>query len=216
MPLPTPGPSSPAPLPADRLFRAADLAALDFATTVDLAPLPGLVAQPRADAAIRFGTKIAQRGFNIFVSPPRSRLRALDARCRAGAQRGGAGAAARRCLARVVRGGQSVAGSGRLAAWPFARELRLPTHEWHRIDPPTLAAELRAAAADRLLAGVAGTLDIPSQLEMIRGDPLTAGATFCCRDDILVLVPHDWLPASDRHGRGQVPGRLPYVPPVPC
>ncbi len=69
MPPSMPDPASPVvpPLPPDRLYRPADLAALSFETTADLAPLPGLVAQPRADAAIRFGTEIPQRGFNIFV-----------------------------------------------------------------------------------------------------------------------------------------------------
>lgn len=58
----------PSPLPPDRLYRAADLGGLDFATTADLAPLPGLTEQPRAREAIGFGTAIAQPGYNIFVS----------------------------------------------------------------------------------------------------------------------------------------------------
>ena len=57
----------PQPLPVERLYRAADLGGLDFETTADLAPLPGLSDQPRAYAAINFGTGISQRGFNIFV-----------------------------------------------------------------------------------------------------------------------------------------------------
>ncbi len=78
-----------------------------------------------------------------------------------------------------------------LAAWPFARELRLPTHEWHRIDPETVAADLRAAAAaaDRLLAEAVAALDIPGHFEILRGDPLASMAAFCRRDDILVLAP---------------------------
>ena len=56
------------PLPVDRLYRATDLATLDFVTTTDLAPLPGLTDQPRARDAIDFGTEIRQRGFNIFVT----------------------------------------------------------------------------------------------------------------------------------------------------
>ena len=55
------------PVPQERLYRQADLAALDFATTRDLAPLPGLTEQPRAQAAIAFGTEITHRGFNIFA-----------------------------------------------------------------------------------------------------------------------------------------------------
>jgi predicted ATP-dependent protease len=59
--------SMPEPLPPGALFRAADPAALDFATTADLAPLPGLIHQPRARDAIGFGTCVSQAGFNIFA-----------------------------------------------------------------------------------------------------------------------------------------------------
>jgi lon-related putative ATP-dependent protease len=55
------------PLSADRLYRAADLGGLEFETTAALAPLPGLINQPRANEAISFGTEINQRGFNIFA-----------------------------------------------------------------------------------------------------------------------------------------------------
>jgi len=36
-------------------------------TTAELAPLPGLIEQSRAQDAIRFGTAISQRGFNVFA-----------------------------------------------------------------------------------------------------------------------------------------------------
>jgi lon-related putative ATP-dependent protease len=55
------------PLTPDRLRRVTDPTALDFATTADLAPLPGLVHQPRAREAIGFGTCVSQVGFNIFA-----------------------------------------------------------------------------------------------------------------------------------------------------
>jgi len=55
------------PLSAERLYRAADLDALEFETTADLAPLRGLITHPRASEAIVFGTEISQRGFNIFA-----------------------------------------------------------------------------------------------------------------------------------------------------
>ena len=61
-------PPDPAPLPPERLYRAADLSALPFATTADLAPLPGLADQPRAREAIRLGTAMARDGFNIFAT----------------------------------------------------------------------------------------------------------------------------------------------------
>lgn len=54
-------------LPAERLYSAAKLDGLDFATTADLAPLSGLADQPRAREAIGLGADIGQRGFNIFV-----------------------------------------------------------------------------------------------------------------------------------------------------
>ena len=62
-----PGSHTAAPLPVERLHQSADLGGLEFETTADLAPLPGLSDQPRAYAAINFGTAISQRGFNIFV-----------------------------------------------------------------------------------------------------------------------------------------------------
>ena len=62
-----PGSHTAAPLPVEQLYQSADLGGLEFETTADLAPLPGLTDQPRAFAAINFGTAINQRGFNIFV-----------------------------------------------------------------------------------------------------------------------------------------------------
>ncbi|HME20966.1 MAG TPA: AAA family ATPase [Acetobacteraceae bacterium] len=55
------------PLPPDRLYRQADIAALRFETTRELAPLREFADQPRAHEAIRFGTEMAVRGFNIFA-----------------------------------------------------------------------------------------------------------------------------------------------------
>jgi lon-related putative ATP-dependent protease len=55
------------PLPADRLYRPADLAGLEFATTRELAPLREFTEQARAHDAIRFGTAMQVRGFNIFA-----------------------------------------------------------------------------------------------------------------------------------------------------
>jgi hypothetical protein len=59
-----PGSHTAAPLPVEQLYQSADLGGLDFETTADLAPLPGLSVQPRAYAAINFGTAINQRGFS--------------------------------------------------------------------------------------------------------------------------------------------------------
>jgi len=71
-------PDAPAiqPIPPDRLYRRAALDALEFASTAELAPLPGLIEQPRAQEAIGFGTTIGQRGFNIFaIGAPGARIR---------------------------------------------------------------------------------------------------------------------------------------------
>ena len=54
-------------LPPERLYRVADLAALEFATTADMAAPAALVEQPRAHEAIRFGAEMAVRGFNVFA-----------------------------------------------------------------------------------------------------------------------------------------------------
>jgi lon-related putative ATP-dependent protease len=59
--------SETAPLPVDRLYRKADLSALTFATTADLAPTDRLAGQDRARDALRVGTRIGAPGFNIFA-----------------------------------------------------------------------------------------------------------------------------------------------------
>lgn len=56
-----------APLPAARLARRADLSAIAFATTADLAPIELPVGQERALDAVRFGARIGHAGFNLFV-----------------------------------------------------------------------------------------------------------------------------------------------------
>ncbi|MFO1082961.1 MAG: ATP-binding protein [Reyranellaceae bacterium] len=58
----------PKALPPDKLFRRADLSALAFATTRELMPAPVLAGQRRAEDAIRLGTGLAARGFNIFAT----------------------------------------------------------------------------------------------------------------------------------------------------
>jgi len=58
------------PLAAERLYRAADLSALSFASTADIEPADGLVGQQRALDAIAFGTRISTPGFNLFVIGP--------------------------------------------------------------------------------------------------------------------------------------------------
>lgn len=56
-----------APLPPDRLARRTDPARLGFQTTAELPPLDGVLAQKRASDALRLGSGIPVRGFNIFA-----------------------------------------------------------------------------------------------------------------------------------------------------
>jgi len=77
-----------------------------------------------------------------------------------------------------------------LAEYPFARELRLPGHEWHKLDPGRIAAEVRAAAetARRLLDEHSAPLGIRSLFEVVRGDPSGSIAALSGTSDIVVLV----------------------------
>ena len=58
------------PLTADKLYRPTDLSSLSFSTTAELKPIDGLLGQSRASEAIRFGTRIENVGFNLFVIGP--------------------------------------------------------------------------------------------------------------------------------------------------
>ncbi|MCX8115764.1 MAG: AAA family ATPase, partial [Burkholderiaceae bacterium] len=55
------------PVPAAQLARRADLSAIAFATTADLAPIGLPVGQERALDAVRCGARIEHPGFNLFV-----------------------------------------------------------------------------------------------------------------------------------------------------
>ncbi|MEQ8967308.1 MAG: ATP-binding protein [Azospirillaceae bacterium] len=58
------------PVPADRLYRRCDPAALGFATTEELADLDRVIGQDRAMAALDFGTGIRHDGYNLFCLGP--------------------------------------------------------------------------------------------------------------------------------------------------
>ncbi len=60
-------PSTLSPLAIDRLRPLCDPAEFDFETTADLDAVDGLIGQERAVEAIRFGTEIQRKGFNLFV-----------------------------------------------------------------------------------------------------------------------------------------------------
>lgn len=64
-----------AALPANRLYRPADIKKLAFASTAEIEPADGIVGQQRALDAIQFGTRIGTPGFNLFViGPPGARM----------------------------------------------------------------------------------------------------------------------------------------------
>jgi len=48
--------TTPHPLPAEKLYRPADLSGLAFETTEDIHPVGGLQGQPRARDALQLGT----------------------------------------------------------------------------------------------------------------------------------------------------------------
>lgn len=77
-----------------------------------------------------------------------------------------------------------------LADLPFARELRLPTHEWRPIAAETIAAEFHQAAsqAQRLLDQINQSVGVPSVFEVIRGDPVACIMAACRSGDIVVVA----------------------------
>jgi hypothetical protein len=77
-----------------------------------------------------------------------------------------------------------------LAEYPFARELRLPGHEWQKLDPERIVAEVHEAAATarRLLDAHSAPLGIHSLFEVVRGDPSASVAALSGIGDIVVLV----------------------------
>lgn len=76
-----------------------------------------------------------------------------------------------------------------LAALPFVRELRLPTHEWQAVETARIATELRhaAAASQRLLREVAAALGVANAFEIRRGEPDETLAAIAAGGDIVVI-----------------------------
>ncbi|HVC60877.1 MAG TPA: hypothetical protein VND19_11015 [Acetobacteraceae bacterium] len=77
-----------------------------------------------------------------------------------------------------------------LAELPFAREIRLPTHEWQKLDADRIAGELHRAAehAQRLLHEVAAALDVPTAFQVLRGDPAETIAAIASGSDVIVVA----------------------------
>ena len=77
-----------------------------------------------------------------------------------------------------------------LADLPFARELRLPTHEWSPLDAAGITAELRHAAEDarRMLTGILATNRVAGGFEVRRGDPAACLAEITRAGDLVLLA----------------------------
>jgi hypothetical protein len=88
-----------------------------------------------------------------------------------------------------------------LAALPFAREFRLPTHEWGAIEAGRIADEYRAAAlrAQRTLMRATEALGIAHAFEVLRGDPTASLTARSRRGDIVLFT--EPRGAGDRSSR---------------
>jgi hypothetical protein len=82
---------------------------------------------------------------------------------------------------------QSVVGAANL---PFARELRLPTHDWHPVSSERLALELQVAAEQARLQLVqeSAAVGIDCRFEVRRGDPATTVVRLCSLHDIIAVT----------------------------
>ncbi len=77
-----------------------------------------------------------------------------------------------------------------VASFPFAREFRLHSHEWHALDTDSVETEFRHAAstAKRLLDTVTQGLGVRSEFQVRRGNPSGVVAALLCSSDIVVLA----------------------------
>ena len=78
-----------------------------------------------------------------------------------------------------------------LAEFPFAREIRLSTHEWSPMNAVTVTADLREAAArmHRLLDDILRSVGVPGAFQVLRGDPVVCIGGVCRIGDIIVVEP---------------------------
>jgi hypothetical protein len=76
-----------------------------------------------------------------------------------------------------------------VAAMPFAREIRLPSHQWQTMTTGRMEAELHLAAetAHRRLRHVVAELGIHAAFEVRRGQPHLCIAGVCTAADIVVM-----------------------------
>ena len=80
-----------------------------------------------------------------------------------------------------------------LAALPFARELRLPGHDWQALEVRRIGDELRAAAscARKLFEEEVESQGIAYSFEVQRGDPARLSGSITRPTDILIAVEPD-------------------------
>ena len=92
-----------------------------------------------------------------------------------------------------------------LAELPFAREIRLPTHEWTPLASDRLAEELRHAADQvrQAMQQIVVALDVPNAFEVLRGDPVACIAGLCSTTDIVVVARR--AASGTRIGGGRLP-----------
>lgn len=109
-----------------------------------------------------------------------------------------------------------------LAELPFAREIRLPSHQWHPVDPTRLEADMRhaAGAARRRLDEVVRDTGVPNAFEIMRGDP--AVCIVACAEATDIVVAETSAAAVRAHGLGRVqeaahgsPASVLVLPPGP-
>lgn len=86
-----------------------------------------------------------------------------------------------------------------LADFAFARELRLPTHDWQPFEAARLADEFAHLAAElrRTLAGLAASAGTAPALQVRRGDPAACLGGICGEGDIVLVAEPAALPLSD-------------------
>lgn len=90
----------------------------------------------------------------------------------------------------------------RMAELPFTREIRLLTHDWHRLDPGAVVDELRGQAETvrRQLREMMDRLGVRGGFEVRRGDPVLCVAGVCSPADAIVVSASTTIqrPVADR------------------
>ena len=79
-----------------------------------------------------------------------------------------------------------------LAELPFAREIRLPTHTWSPLTTDAIEADIRQIVIQtrRRMDEIIRDIGVPTEFEVLRGDPATCIATTCQTSDIVVVAGH--------------------------